>query len=80
MKHPPVTERKLGKHKADGLYWPDTKSIEIDPNLKPKRKMEVMIHELLHHRHPDWTEEKVNAEGLYICEFLWKHNYRKVSQ
>jgi hypothetical protein len=74
-KLPPVIERKLGRHKADGLCWDDG-TIEIDPRLKGKRRLETLIHEMLHHRNPHWTEEKVEAEGEVLARFLWKHGVR----
>lgn len=74
-KLPPVIERKLGRHKADGLCWDDG-TIEIDPRLKGKRRLETLIHEMIHHRHPHWTEEKVEAEGEVLARFLWKHGIR----
>ena len=74
-KLPPVIERKLGRHKADGLCWDDG-TIEIDPRLKGKRRLETLIHEMIHHRHPHWTEEKVETEGEVLARFLWKHGVR----
>ena len=74
-KLPPVIERKLGRHKADGLCWDDG-TIEIDPRLKGKRRLETRIHEMLHHRNPHWTEEKVETEGEILARFLWKHGVR----
>lgn len=83
-KAPPVTEKKLGRHKADGLWVPgdeDTgEQIFVDPRLKPKRRFEVVIHEFLHHRFPAWTEERVTSEAKHMTNFLWKHGYRKVEQ
>lgn len=72
---PPVIERKLGRHKADGLCWDDG-TIEIDPRLKGKRRLETLIHEMLHHRNPHWIEEKVETEGEILARFLWKHGIR----
>lgn len=75
-KPPPVKERKLGRHRARGLYWPDDKIIEIDPRLPPQQRLEVLTHEFLHHRFPHWTEEFVTKEAIQISSFLWKHGYR----
>jgi hypothetical protein len=73
---PPVTERKLGRHKALGLYWPTIKAIEIDSRLKNRARLEVLIHEFLHHRFPHWTEEFVDQEAIHMSKFLWKQGYR----
>jgi len=52
-------------------------TIEIDPRLRGKKHLEVMIHEYLH-LHPEWTEEKVTETGVCLSDFLWKNHYRKV--
>jgi hypothetical protein len=72
---PVVVERKLGRHRADGLCWPDG-TIEIDPRLKPRRRLETLIHEMMHHRHPHWTEEHVTKEAEEMAKFLWKNGVR----
>lgn len=76
MSSPTVVERKLGRHKADGLYWPDG-TIEIDPRIKGKRRLETLIHEMMHHRHPHWTEEHVAKEAEVMAKFLWKNGVRE---
>jgi hypothetical protein len=76
--HPKVIQRKLGREKADGLYCDNI--IEIDPTLPPMRYLIVLIHEYLHHIQPEWSEEKVDAEGEALGRFLWKQGYRKVQQ
>lgn len=76
--HPKVIQRKLGREKADGLYCDNV--IEIDPTLPPMRYLIVLVHEYLHHIQPEWSEEKVDAEGEALGRFLWKQGYRKVSQ
>ncbi len=78
MKTPKVIERKLGKHKARGLYYPDSGDIAIDPQLSPKLKMEVYLHEYYHHIFPEWTEEQVDKMAKKTCNFLWKQKYRRV--
>lgn len=75
MSSPTVVERKLGRHKADGLYWPDG-TIEIDPRIKGKRRLETLIHEMMHHRQPHWTEEHVTKEAEVMAKFLWKNGVR----
>jgi hypothetical protein len=74
-KMPVVVERKLGRHQAEGLWWPNGK-IEIDPRLKGRRRLEVLIHEMMHERHPHWTEEHVTAEAEILAKFLWKQGVR----
>jgi len=76
MKHPPVVIKKLGREKAWAFYTPDG-TIELDPRTKGKTLLRVLIHEYLHHEHPEWTEEKVHDLSLKIGDFLWKQGYRK---
>lgn len=76
--HPKVIQRRLGREKADGLYCDNV--IEIDPTLPPMRYLIVLIHEYLHHIQPEWSEQKVDAEGEALGRFLWKQGYRKVHQ
>ena len=77
---PKVIYRKLGKEKAWGQATHDERSplIEIDPRLGAKRQLEVLIHEASHLAIPEASESKIDAIGKYICDVLWKQNYRRV--
>lgn len=77
-KNPKVVHRKLGRERAHGMYLNNV--IEIDPTLAPMRYLIVLIHEYLHHIQPEWSEEKVDAEGEALGRFLWKQGFRKVQQ
>lgn len=74
-KNPEVTITKLGHQKSWGQYW--RKRIYLDPRLKGKQRLEVYVHELLHHRNPHWEEWHVTREAKLIAGFLWRHGYRK---
>lgn len=76
---PEVKERKLGRHKADGLYLPDG-TIEIDPRIRGKRRLEVLIHEIDHHLHPEKTEEAVTKDAEKIAEILWRERVRIIDE
>ena len=76
--HPKVVHRKLGRERAHGMYLNNV--IEIDPTLAPMRYLIVLIHEYLHNIQPEWSEEKVDAEGEALGRFLWKQGFRKVQQ
>lgn len=80
IKSPKVVYRKLGQHKAWGMATHDSRSplAEVDPRLGAKRQLEVLIHEISHLALPDFSEAKIDALGKYICNVLWKENYRKV--
>jgi hypothetical protein len=76
-RNPPVTEKKIWKYGADGLYHTEEEKIEIDPRLTPRRELVVIVHEYLHHIFPEWSESKVDKTSRQIGNFLWKQNYRK---
>jgi len=74
-----VIEKKLGRERAYGQAHQDDNIIEVDPRLEPKNHLYVMVHELEHLLHTDWSETKVIKESKAISNFLWKHGYRKVN-
>ncbi len=74
-----VVEKKLGREKAYGQAHQDDNLIEIDPRISAKNHLYVMVHELAHLMHPDWSEIKVIKESKTISNFLWKHGFRKVN-
>lgn len=82
LKSPKIVYRKLTREKAWGQAWHDDRSplMEIDPRLGygSKRMLEVLIHEASHLIQPDLSEAKIDAIGKYICNVLWKENYRRV--
>lgn len=72
----PVKERKLGREKAWGLSYGGL--IEIDPRLKCKKKLKIMVHEALHEADPKLTEREVVKMSNVMCDILWNYGYRKV--
>ena len=79
MRRVRVNERKLGKHKASGLAWPDGR-IEIDPRQGPKEYLGTLVHELLHQAFPELKEDRIAGAEKLIAKHLWAENFRKVSQ
>lgn len=75
-----IVERKLGKEQAVGLYYVGESRIEIDPRQSPKKFLNTLIHELMHHVYPSASEEKVCRFAGTLTEALWRNNYRKVAQ
>lgn len=68
---------------ADGwTYLPDAKAprmrpkILIDERLKGRKRLEIIIHELLHVSFPTACEEHVTESGQDISKVLWKLGYR----
>jgi len=74
-KHPKVVYKKLGKQNAWGMYHSDG-VIEIDPRLKGEKKLDILIHEEIHHLFPELSEEEVTAKASELANFLWKQNVR----
>ena len=75
---PKVVNRKLGKHKADGLAYIESNEIHLDTRMAGKSHFNVLTHEYLHILFPDWTEKQVTQTANKLSTFLWEQNYRKV--
>jgi hypothetical protein len=75
-----VVERKLGRENAWGIADTETKIIELDPRMKPRKYMEILIHEKLHILEPEWSETKVLKHSKALAKLLWEKNYRRVNQ
>lgn len=75
-----VIEMKLGREQAWGIADFENKNIIVDPRQKPYDYLNTMIHELIHHMAPTWSESRVNWWASRIARFLWTHNYRQVKQ
>lgn len=68
----------LGNYKADGLAWPEDRTIAIDKRLKGLRKLDVLVHEIIHIQNPKWPEIMVEGKATEIAKILWELNYREV--
>lgn len=60
-----------------GLACKSDNTIEIDPNLWPQKRLEVVIHEALHLADWSMSERKVKYRAKYIADVLWRQGYRK---
>jgi predicted SprT family Zn-dependent metalloprotease len=78
MKHPKVTEKKLGREKSAGIAWFEDNLIEIDPRQSSKEYLKTLIHERLHLLFPEWSEKEIARVENQLGNFLWKQSYRKV--
>jgi len=58
---------------------PDTKSktIKIARGLKPKKELEIVIHELLHASCWNLSEETVDQVAVDLSRILWRIGWRK---
>lgn len=67
----------LGNYKADGLAWPENRTIAIDKRLRGERELNVIIHEVIHVQNPKWSEIMVEGKANELCKILWELGYRK---
>jgi hypothetical protein len=76
-RHPPkIIVRPLPGNIA-GLACKADNTIEIDPNLSPRKIQEVTVHEALHLADWSLSERKVKYRAKYISDVLWRAGYRK---
>jgi hypothetical protein len=80
VKKPRVQERLLGRERAVGLCWQNCGLIEIDPRLRPKAALDTLLHEMLHHYAPDWSETKVSKTASGMADVLWQHRFRRIER
>ena len=73
-----VVYRKLGKEKAWGQALIEDNTIEIDPRLRARKKMQILIHEALHLLNPEFSESKVIDQSTKLAKLLWSQHYREV--
>ena len=72
-RHPKVIIKKLGRERAYGYYDGE---IYIDPRTKGKARLEVLVHEYLHHLDPSATEATVTRNAKLLADFLHKNHVR----
>jgi hypothetical protein len=48
--------------------------------MKGKQTLDTLIHELLHHYAPDWSENKVSRMASQMTEALWKQRFRRIER
>lgn len=72
-----VVYRKLLRRNAVGLVEDGDDTIYIDPRLKGRKKMEILIHEALHILFPKMTEKAVIENSVELTKMLWAEGYRQ---
>lgn len=55
---------------------PDQFWIWLDDRLRGRKKLDTLIHELLHAEHPTMSEEDVSRTATHIMSVLWGEGYR----
>ena len=74
-----VKYKKLGKEKAWGLADSDG-TVYIDPRLKGKKALEILIHECIHILWKDEEEEEVINKSISLCNAIWQQRYRRIEE
>lgn len=72
-----VIYKKLGREQAHGIAESDG-IIYIDPRLRGRKEMEILIHETYHLLEPEASEEEVIEKSVILTKLLWRMGYRKV--
>jgi len=73
-----VEDKDLSRWNAFGFATIETKLIELDHRIKGKTRLRYLIHELLHHLHPEMSENKHKKLTKIFVDVIWKQSYRKV--
>ena len=72
-----IDYRPLGRERAHGQFIPVLNIIEIDPRLKGKKHLDVLIHEGTHFLLQYLEEDAVAKFATDMAEILWADGYRK---
>lgn len=72
-----IKYRKLGKEKAWGIAHSDG-LIEIDPSVKSRKHLEIVIHEVMHILFPEASEEEIENKSITLTKILWAEHYRRI--
>lgn len=60
------------------MHFAGSKSIYVDPRLRGRTLLEVLIHETQHYARPDESEEQVNEIARIHASLLWKDGWRRI--
>lgn len=72
-----VIYKKLGREQAHGIAESDG-IIYIDPRLRGRKELEILIHEAYHLLQPEADEDEVIEKSVTLTKLLWRLGYRKV--
>ena len=72
-----IINKKLGREQAHGIAESDG-IIYIDPRLKGRKMLEIVLHECLHILNKTDDEETIIRKSVTLTKVLWKEGYRKV--
>ena len=71
-----IIYKKLGREKAHGIAESDG-VVYLDPRLKGKKALEIVLHECLHILNPQDDEKTIIQKSVTLTKILWKEGYRR---
>lgn len=75
-----IVYKKLARRNALGLVEDESDVIHIDPRVKGRKHLEILIHEAFHIFYPHWSEDKVIRDSAELTRLLWEQGYRRCDQ
>lgn len=75
-----IVYKKLARRNALGLVEDESDVIHIDPRVKGRKHLEILIHEAFHIFYPHWSEDKVIRDSAELTRLLWEKGYRRCDQ
>lgn len=74
-----IIYKKLGREQAYGIAHSDGE-VWIEERLKnkPRKLMEIILHECLHVLNPEDDEETIIKKSVILTKILWKEGYRLI--
>jgi hypothetical protein len=72
-----IIYKKLGREQAHGIAESDG-VIYIDPRLKGKKMLEIVLHECLHILNKTDDEKTIIRKSVTLTKVLWNEGYRKI--
>lgn len=77
---PRIKHKKLGRQKAWGEQYTGTSLILLDPRMRSKRYLNILIHEMLHLYFPDLTEHTTDHLAKAFSKEIWSKRYRRIEK
>jgi hypothetical protein len=66
-----------GARTLDGLCDHETNRITIAPGQRQRRRLDTLIHEVMHMTRPELCEANVTAMAKVLTRVLWKDGWRR---
>lgn len=71
-----VIRKKLFREKALGQSHMG--HIEVDPRLRGKKLLEILLHEMVHELWPEAEEDEVEYKSATMARTLWHEKWRNI--